>query len=206
MLCIRICSLEHSTRYCTVLCTLINFRRRRAKNSFAHHPDRPGRLTSAIMMPGALTLKGGISLKKAKKNKMAKKKSKKKKKKKDKDKSESSKDGADEDAAAAAGSMVSDGKRELDQDDGAVARKRRKSSNGESSEDAPPAAATSGKKRDTRTAAEKAMDRAREDREEQRMRKSASLSYREKVDKFNNYLESLSEHHDVPKVGNAGMG
>ncbi len=166
-------------------------------------PDAdPGRPTSA-MMPGALTLKGGISLKKAKKNKKAKKKSKKKK----KDKSEGSKDGADDDAAAAAASsMASDGKRVLDQDDGAVARKRRKSSNGESSEGAPPAAAASGNMRDTRTAAEKAMDRAREAREEQRMRKSASLSYREKVDKFNNYLESLSEHHDVPKVGNAGMG
>ena len=38
------------------------------------------------------------------------------------------------------------------------------------------------------------------------MKQNVSTGYREKVDKFNSYLEGLSEHHDIPKVGNAGMG
>jgi protein FAM32A len=42
--------------------------------------------------------------------------------------------------------------------------------------------------------------------EEQQMRQNVKTGYRQKVDKFNSYLESLSEHHDIPKVGNAGMG
>jgi hypothetical protein len=32
------------------------------------------------------------------------------------------------------------------------------------------------------------------------------LSHRQRIEKFNTMLANLSEHHDVPKVGNAGMG
>lgn len=35
----------------------------------------------------------------------------------------------------------------------------------------------------------------------ERIRKEAKLSHKEKVDAFNQYLGSLSEHHDIPKVG-----
>ena len=157
------------------------------------------------MMPGTLTLKGGISLKKAKKPKKDKKKSKKKKKRKSEGNAGSG--GVDDDvavAAAAAGSPTSENKRKLAHDDGVLVRKKRKPSDREATEEL--GGATSGAMVDKRTAAEKAMDRARAKREDELMRKSAALSYREKVDKFNNYLESLSEHHDVPKVGNAGMG
>ena len=45
-----------------------------------------------------------------------------------------------------------------------------------------------------------------EEREEKRLKKIVAKSHREKVNDFNNLLASLSEHHDVPKVGNAGMG
>ena len=42
--------------------------------------------------------------------------------------------------------------------------------------------------------------------EEQELRKNVQSGYREKVDKFNRHLESLTEHNDIPKVGNAGCG
>jgi hypothetical protein len=32
------------------------------------------------------------------------------------------------------------------------------------------------------------------------------LTHRQRIEKFNTMLANLSEHHDVPKVGNAGMG
>ena len=146
-------------------------------------------------MPGTLTLKGGVSLKKAKK-----KKKKKKKNKADKKASGAKDDGHSEavDLHDGATDGAAGGKRNGRRDESTVAKKKRKISSREQEGIA--------KMQDKRTAAEKAMEKAQAEREEQRMRKSAALSYREKVDKFNKYLESLSEHHDVPKVGNAGMG
>jgi hypothetical protein len=32
------------------------------------------------------------------------------------------------------------------------------------------------------------------------------MTHRQRIEKFNTMLSKLSEHHDVPKVGNAGMG
>ncbi|EDP41594.1 hypothetical protein MGL_3975 [Malassezia globosa CBS 7966] len=32
-------------------------------------------------------------------------------------------------------------------------------------------------------------------------RKEAGKSHKDKVDSFNAYLDSLSEHHDMPKIG-----
>ena len=49
-------------------------------------------------------------------------------------------------------------------------------------------------------------DEKNEARELERLKKMAKLTHRETIDQYNNYLASLSEHHDVPKVGNAGMG
>lgn len=59
---------------------------------------------------------------------------------------------------------------------------------------------------DTRTDAQKRYDKVMEEREEKRLKTMVAKSHREKVNDFNNLLASLSEHHDVPKVGNAGMG
>jgi len=61
-------------------------------------------------------------------------------------------------------------------------------------------------RKDDRTPAEIEYDEKNEARELERLKKMAKLTHRETIDQYNNYLASLSEHHDVPKVGNAGMG
>ena len=38
-------------------------------------------------------------------------------------------------------------------------------------------------------------------REKERVTKAASKSHRERVNEFNAYLQNLSEHHDIPRVG-----
>eukprot|EP00878_Enallax_costatus_P000817 GHUV01000942.1.p1 GENE.GHUV01000942.1~~GHUV01000942.1.p1 ORF type:complete len:126 (+),score=45.09 GHUV01000942.1:257-634(+) len=59
-----------------------------------------------------------------------------------------------------------------------------------------PAAAT-----DRRTEAEKRHDERLRKLEEERLRKQATKGYRDRVKDFNEHLASLSEHHDIPKVG-----
>ncbi|EPQ26417.1 uncharacterized protein PFL1_06065 [Pseudozyma flocculosa PF-1] len=58
--------------------------------------------------------------------------------------------------------------------------------------------AASGRKQ---TESEKKFEEMRRKRMHQRIQKEAKLSHKEKVDAFNQYLASLSEHHDIPKVG-----
>ena len=36
--------------------------------------------------------------------------------------------------------------------------------------------------------------------------KATRITHREKIDQFNEKLASMSEHHDVPRIANAGMG
>jgi protein FAM32A len=38
-------------------------------------------------------------------------------------------------------------------------------------------------------------------KEEQLIKKKIAKSYRQRVEEYNAYLNSLSEHHDIPKVG-----
>ncbi len=54
---------------------------------------------------------------------------------------------------------------------------------------------------DRRTAAEKRHDEMMAKRERGRVAKAASKSHRERVNEFNAYLQNLSEHHDIPRVG-----
>lgn len=54
---------------------------------------------------------------------------------------------------------------------------------------------------DTRTEAQRRHDAAMAAREAARIRALAAQSHRERVDAFNAHLASLSEHHDIPKVG-----
>jgi hypothetical protein len=54
---------------------------------------------------------------------------------------------------------------------------------------------------DTRTAAEKRYEEQSAKTEERRVRELASQTHRDKVKQFNEYLNGLSEHHDIPKVG-----
>ena len=42
--------------------------------------------------------------------------------------------------------------------------------------------------------------------ETKKMQVFVSTSHRERVEAFNKYLTDLTEHHDMPKVGNAGLG
>eukprot|EP00045_Choanoeca_perplexa_P002587 m.25408 g.25408 ORF g.25408 m.25408 type:complete len:105 (-) comp11594_c0_seq1:1362-1676(-) len=50
------------------------------------------------------------------------------------------------------------------------------------------------------TEAEKAFKKTQIKREMERIRSKASKSHKEKVAELNQYLDSLSEHHDIPKV------
>jgi protein FAM32A len=51
------------------------------------------------------------------------------------------------------------------------------------------------------TPAERSFHLAQKRRQWERIQKSASKSHKEKVEAFNRYLNSLSEHFDIPRVG-----
>nr|KAJ3398792.1 hypothetical protein HK105_005066 [Polyrhizophydium stewartii] len=51
------------------------------------------------------------------------------------------------------------------------------------------------------TDAERKFAEAQRKRLEARAEKVAAKSHKERVAEFNSYLESLSEHHDIPRVG-----
>lgn len=61
---------------------------------------------------------------------------------------------------------------------------------------------------DRRTEAQKRHDERVRKLEEEQLRKMATKGYRDRVKDFNEHLASLSEHHDIPKVGleDAGCG
>ncbi|KAJ3091585.1 hypothetical protein HK102_014186 [Quaeritorhiza haematococci] len=52
-----------------------------------------------------------------------------------------------------------------------------------------------------KTKAQLAFEAVQKARQQERIMKIASKSHKEKVEEFNAYLESLSEHHDIPRVG-----
>ena len=54
---------------------------------------------------------------------------------------------------------------------------------------------------DRRTAAEKRHDELMAKRDIEKTRRMAMKSHRERVAEFNEKLQNLSEHHDIPKVG-----
>mmetsp|Transcript_6776 Transcript_6776/g.14977 ORF Transcript_6776/g.14977 Transcript_6776/m.14977 type:complete len:145 (+) Transcript_6776:236-670(+) len=54
---------------------------------------------------------------------------------------------------------------------------------------------------DRRTAAERKFEERVRKLEEERLRKLAGKSHRDRVKEFNEHLAKLSEHHDIPKVG-----
>jgi len=51
-----------------------------------------------------------------------------------------------------------------------------------------------------KTEAEKRFEEKKRQREEQRLKEEAQLSYRSKIEKFNEQLREEPEHFDVPKV------
>ncbi|TFK77354.1 DUF1754-domain-containing protein [Pluteus cervinus] len=52
-----------------------------------------------------------------------------------------------------------------------------------------------------KTEAEKRFEEVQQRRLAQRVQKMAHKTHKERVDDLNKHLESLSEHHDIPKVG-----
>ncbi|CAO1629976.1 unnamed protein product [Sympodiomycopsis kandeliae] len=52
-----------------------------------------------------------------------------------------------------------------------------------------------------RTDAELRFEKIQNERRKEKIRKQASKSHKDRVGEFNKYLEGLSEHHDIPKVG-----
>ncbi|KAI8049164.1 hypothetical protein BDF22DRAFT_623222 [Syncephalis plumigaleata] len=53
---------------------------------------------------------------------------------------------------------------------------------------------------DGKTAAERRFEEVQRKRVKERIKKAAAKSHKEKVAEFNEYLGSLSEHYDIPKV------
>ncbi|PWN51604.1 DUF1754-domain-containing protein [Violaceomyces palustris] len=53
----------------------------------------------------------------------------------------------------------------------------------------------------SKTKAELKFEEIRRKRMAEKVKKEAKKSHKEKVDAFNEHLLSLSEHHDIPKVG-----
>ncbi|KAJ3279014.1 hypothetical protein HDU76_009663 [Blyttiomyces sp. JEL0837] len=51
------------------------------------------------------------------------------------------------------------------------------------------------------TAAEKRFEEVRKKRMEEKAAKVATKSHKERVQDFNSYLDKLTEHYDIPKVG-----
>mmetsp|Transcript_32399 Transcript_32399/g.55438 ORF Transcript_32399/g.55438 Transcript_32399/m.55438 type:complete len:113 (+) Transcript_32399:30-368(+) len=54
---------------------------------------------------------------------------------------------------------------------------------------------------DTRTAMEIRVEKLREEREREKIRELAKKSYRERVEEYNQHLDEITEHFDIPKVG-----
>ncbi|KAH8119831.1 DUF1754-domain-containing protein [Phellopilus nigrolimitatus] len=54
---------------------------------------------------------------------------------------------------------------------------------------------------DNRTEAERRFEESQRRRLEERVKKLASQTHKDRVHEFNTKLEALSEHHDIPKVG-----
>jgi len=50
------------------------------------------------------------------------------------------------------------------------------------------------------TKAEMKFKQKKEENDKERIKQRATLNHKEKVEKFNSYLNTLSEHYDIPKV------
>jgi len=62
------------------------------------------------------------------------------------------------------------------------------------------ASASSSTVHSKKTKAEMAFIKRKAQNDEDRIKKRANMNHKEKVEKFNSYLNTLSEHYDIPKV------
>ncbi|KAJ3829820.1 hypothetical protein EV361DRAFT_876453 [Lentinula raphanica] len=58
-----------------------------------------------------------------------------------------------------------------------------------------------GSSKSSKTEAERRFEEVQKQRLAQRVAKLANKTHKDRVNEFNSHLESLSEHHDIPKVG-----
>ncbi|KAF9074804.1 hypothetical protein BDP27DRAFT_1315997 [Rhodocollybia butyracea] len=58
-----------------------------------------------------------------------------------------------------------------------------------------------GGSKSSKTEAERRFEEVQKRRLAQRVAKLANKTHKDRVNEFNSHLESLSEHHDIPKVG-----
>jgi len=123
---------------------------------------------------------GKLSLKGSKKKKKKKKKKRKRKK--------SAEENSD---ARAASSSSSSRKRSREEGDNNVA------GGGESSTVPRPA---------IRTKSQQRFEERQKAKEKEVIEDMLKKTHRQRIDEYNEKLASLSEHHDIPKVGNAGLG
>ncbi|KAK9456888.1 hypothetical protein V1511DRAFT_509572 [Dipodascopsis uninucleata] len=56
-------------------------------------------------------------------------------------------------------------------------------------------------RQDDRTEAEKRFDEIKRRRLEKLLEKKAAKSHRERIEEYNTYLERLTDHNDMPKIG-----
>ena len=59
--------------------------------------------------------------------------------------------------------------------------------------------------KDTRTEAEKRRDAHMVKYEQERAKKAAAKSHRQRIEEFNTKLATLTEHHDIPKISYSYM-
>lgn len=52
-----------------------------------------------------------------------------------------------------------------------------------------------------KTKAELEFEKNKKKKEKKEIEKTIQMTYREKIDKFNKHLATLTEHNDIPKVG-----
>ena len=79
-------------------------------------------------------------------------------------------------------------------------KKKHKSKKDKKEQDIVETPSTSSSTKQSKTKAELAFEKRKQELDQERIRKKASVSHKEKVEKFNEYLNNLSEHYEQAKV------
>ncbi|OZJ06008.1 hypothetical protein BZG36_01095 [Bifiguratus adelaidae] len=96
---------------------------------------------------------------------------------------------------------VTKGALKLKGGDPIVKKKKKKTKSEHVSTKSDSSSSTTTDKKPKKTAAELKFEEAQRLRQEERIRKQAAMSHKDRVADFNRRLEELSEHYDIPKVG-----
>ncbi|KAI5853699.1 hypothetical protein BZA05DRAFT_394397 [Tricharina praecox] len=98
--------------------------------------------------------------------------------------------------------------------DGGIKKKKKKSSAAAKAKTTPPPTSTDVQARPEseqphededpwagKTEAERRFEKRKQEQLEKRLAKEGIKSHKERVEEYNKYLASLSEHHDMPRIG-----